>query len=169
VKPADGAEAKSALFSALRLPNDISTWRPSNTAPFSIRIRELLDALEGDTSRRQLLFRLLRGIQEQSEIKILYALVGGSFTDLNSAIPRDLDCLLFYKSERSANCTCHTQDLRKLRHRLFANGIDARLTPVDAGPEHIVSLTAFCSLLYSQFRVNDIHAAPRRLLLIELN
>jgi len=119
-----------------------------NASPYSVTLAALAagQALAG---RRVWIDRLIAVLDRlpQSGAEAQFVLLGGSLLDAG-ADPKDLDCVIFYRSATSAPLG----DLAALQARACAEGVDARLMPSDGDPLVFARALLFYGMLYSASR-----------------
>lgn len=134
-----------------RFRDAIERCGPQQSSPHPMTFSELRRLVEHDARRSELLIRLLALCRHMAgEMRVPCALIGGSFVQPHRAVPKDLDCALYYAMRDPARTG---QDRLRAAWRIAADsGIDARFIPLDADPLVLIRMTAFMTSLYHAHR-----------------
>ena len=127
---------------------------PVSATPYLASWPRFLAAAAGWPGRERLVAALDRVRVEAEGLgaSVDFILVGGSFTEIASAAPNDLDCVLFYR-RRDGSARVDVQALAALERRGKAEGADARFVALDGDPAMLLKSVSYYSILYS----NDKH------------
>ncbi len=113
----------------------VTTWSDFMRQEFAPPKRALVDALQG-------------AIQEllDSGLRAEILLIGGSFL-MSDAVPKDLDCVLYYTCEPETKI-----DLLRRQADFRAVGLDMRLLPIEMDPVMVLKTALFFGVLYTRGR-----------------
>lgn len=151
----------AAIFGFPRFTRTIDQSTPENSSPYVVPWA-LLNLHSFDPRRRELLTALGSALSDlrSSAIAVDQIIIGGSFLNL-SAVPRDLDAVLYYRCE-----SARPDGLTAWCARWKEKSLDLRMVPVDAGSDLLIRMTSYFTMLYCQSRVGVDHLESHGLLLV---
>lgn len=142
-----GRKVDFALF-----PQGVAASSPVNAAPY-VCTAAAFRATFGVGAGRAALIERWEGMLDEMIARGLvpvFSLFGGSLLDRQRPAPRDIDCVVFYRLDDSADNA--PAWLAERARRAAAEAIDARFVPVD-GPAIVMAKSlAYFTLLYAQAR-----------------
>lgn len=129
-------------------PNGVAQSTPMNGTPY-LTVLPVFARLFAEDDRRQAMLAAAESVVARllsTGLEPLFAIVGGSFLDLERADPKDLDLAIFYQmGEDGADAA----DLGALEQEYRQHDLDLRLFPYDASPALVAKLIGYFSILYS--------------------
>lgn len=146
------AASGSGAFEQDRLPifpRAIKECTTADSSPYLCPADAFSRRYGFNAHRRQLIDQLATFTAQSFAVgvKIGALLIGGSFLDRSIALPRDIDCLVYYRIDAPAEeVDSIITRWNALRHRF---PLDVKLCPIDAGPLTIIKRSIFFSNLFS--------------------
>lgn len=123
---------------------------PLNSTPYVVRLHDF-ERISGTwPGRRDLVAHVSEVISraEMLGVAVDFLLIGGSFTDMTNAAPRDMDAAWLYRVKDAS--TFDTASLRVLQAECKALRLDSRFIPADGDPLVLLKSVVFFSVLYSK-------------------
>jgi hypothetical protein len=148
-----------------RFRDAIERCGPQQSSPHPMTLRELQRLVKNDVRRSELLSRLQALCRRVAgEMRVACALIGGSFVQPHRALPKDLDCALYYAMRHPTRTG--VDSLRVAWQIAADSDIDARFIPLDADPLVLIRMTAFMTSLYHAHRPGACPPTPEPGLLL---
>lgn len=133
-------------------PFGLSHSNAFNAAPFVISLDQFVRDFSNNPYRQSLSEKFIGMINRLPASGCLpqYALVGGSFIDVEIAEPNDLDGVVFYTHDDQLSP--EMKSLHALQADAHEAMLDIRFISTDMHPAVLAKITGFFSILYAQNR-----------------
>lgn len=144
-------------------PRPVPACNALNASPYVLDLAAFESAFAFNPHRRSLLgiARHTLAAAAAGGAEPLALLVGGGFVDRRKPVPKDLDCICFFRGDAAV-----TVALAEIQHRANRAAVDLRFVPVHANPVLALKACAFFATLYAVDRASRV--ASKGSILIDL-